>query len=401
MPGRLTPDQIVDEALARNARILADRYDISIAEARILQSRMRPNPSFYGSGQYLDVFGAGFSLANPGGPPELDLGANFVIEQRGKRAARIALAEANRNATQADVLDRTRRFIVQVEYAIVEAQLASENLALINDRLRSLETIVKLNQTRVRAGDLAEVELTRSEVAALQFQNLARQAEARLKVARNSLQTIMGRLVYDTTFEVAGDLRRDPLPGTLSEWQAAALKQRPDLTFARRDLERTRADLRLQQKTTIGDTLIQPLFTRQSNIGIIAGRAFTFSVTQPLPLFNRNRGEIERARQEGSQAGLRIRALETEIAGEVQNAWVQLNASAELLTSIETTMLDRARRVREIMEYSYRRGEAGFIEFLDAQRVFSETMQTFNEARADYARSLYLIEAAAGGPRRP
>ena len=64
-------------------------------------------------------------------------------------------------------------------------------------------------------------------------------------------------------------------------------------------------------------------------------------------------------------------------------------------------MLDRARRVREIMEYSYRRGEACFIEYLDAQRVFSETMQTYNEARADYARSLYLIESAAGGPRRP
>ena len=45
-PGKLTPDPIVDEVLVRNARILADRYDISIAQAHILQSRLRPNPSF-------------------------------------------------------------------------------------------------------------------------------------------------------------------------------------------------------------------------------------------------------------------------------------------------------------------------------------------------------------------
>ena len=56
-------------------------------------------------------------------------------------------------------------------------------------------------------------------------------------------------------------------------------------------------------------------------------------------------------------------------------------------------MLPRAREVRQTTEYSYRRGEASLVEFLDAQRAFNDTMQTYNDARASLARSLYLIES--------
>jgi outer membrane protein, heavy metal efflux system len=59
-------------------------------------------------------------------------------------------------------------------------------------------------------------------------------------------------------------------------------------------------------------------------------------------------------------------------------------------------MLNQARDVRNITEFSYKRGEARLVEFLDAQRAFNDTMQGYNEARAEYARSLYLIEATAG-----
>jgi cobalt-zinc-cadmium efflux system outer membrane protein len=48
------------------------------------------------------------------------------------------------------------------------------------------------------------------------------------------------------------------------------------------------------------------------------------------------------------------------------------------------------------MEYSYRRGQSRLVDFLDAQRTFNETKQSHNEARADYARSLYLLDAVSG-----
>ena len=54
------------------------------------------------------------------------------------------------------------------------------------------------------------------------------------------------------------------------------------------------------------------------------------------------------------------------------------------------------RSVRDITEYSYRRGEASLVEFLDAQRAFNDASQAYNDARASFARSLYLIETVSG-----
>jgi cobalt-zinc-cadmium efflux system outer membrane protein len=110
-------------------------------------------------------------------------------------------------------------------------------------------------------------------------------------------------------------------------------------------------------------------------------------------MFNRNQGEIQRARVEREQAAARVRALEVDVQGQVASAWQQFLTARELLEVIERDLVANARRVRETIEFSYRRGEASFLDLLDAQRTFNETMQGYNEARGEYARTLYLLDA--------
>lgn len=393
----LSLDQVIDETLSRNLRLMADRYDIAVAEARILQARLRPNPILNVQTGYLDVLGAGFDYSkNPAGPPEFDMGVNFWLEQRGKRDARIKLASAVKSVTEMDFLNRTRLLILDAQGAFVELQAAKENVILLQSTTKAFETIVELNTVRVRSGDLAGVELTRSEVAALQYQNQVRSAQARVRLAQNRLQSLMGRSTFEASFDISGALRGEDVTFDVQQLRTRALQMRPDLLAIRRDLLRADADAHYQRKLTVGDTGLQVLANKQWDIGIVRGRSVSVNLLQPLPFLNRNQGEIQRADQERLQVRARIRAAEADILAEVQNAFVQYTAARQVLESIRTGMLDRAQRVRETMEYSYRRGEASFVEFLDAQRVFNETMQSYNDARAEYARSLFLLDSVTG-----
>jgi cobalt-zinc-cadmium efflux system outer membrane protein len=126
------------------------------------------------------------------------------------------------------------------------------------------------------------------------------------------------------------------------------------------------------------------------------GNSMGFFFSAPLPVFNRNQGEIERAKREQEQILARIRAAEAAIVAEARAAFTQYTTSLELLRAIERDLLGEAREVRDTMEYSYRRGEASLVEFLDAQRAFNDARQSYNDARADYARSLYAINSIAG-----
>jgi cobalt-zinc-cadmium efflux system outer membrane protein len=274
-------------------------------------------------------------------------------------------------------------------------QLAKLNLALAQDNLKAFNNVVQINTDRVRAGDLSQVELSRSRLAALQFQNDVRQKDTRLRVAKNRLSTLLGRGPSAESLDVIGDLRKDPGPADYEALRQQALAARPDLRAVRTDQARSVADLRLQIANGKADYTVSGEYHRQEG-SAIRGNSYGLFFSAPLPIFNRNQGEIARARVQQQQLRTRVQALEHDISSEVISAYAEYSSAHEIVDTIERQMLAQAEEVRTTTEYSYRRGEATFVEFLDAVRAFNETMQSYNEARAGYARSLYVLDAIAG-----
>jgi cobalt-zinc-cadmium efflux system outer membrane protein len=397
-PPPMTLDEVLNEALSRNLQLLAERFNISAGEARILQARLKPNPILNVNANYLDWLGAGLDpQASPAGPTEFSVALDYIVERGRKRQERVAVAEAAKAMAQVELLNTTRTLVLDVQNAFTDVLLAKANLALTQASVDAFNGIVSINRTRVDAGDLARVELVRSEVAALQFRNELRIAELRLRVAKNRLQQLIGRSVFRPDFDVLGEMRKEPLLSDKTEVLTAALVARPDLEALKRDQVRTQADIRLQLAQGKVDLVVSGAYNHQvTSMGFRPGNTVGFQLLVPLPVYNRNQGEIERARQEQAQAEARVRSLSQEIAAEVENAYEQYTTAKTLLETIETEMLEQSRRVRDVIEFSYRRGEATFVELLDAQRTLNETIQGFNGARAEYAKSLFLIDSIAG-----
>src|SRR5438552_4739161 len=70
-PAALTIAQAIDEAVAHNLSLFAERANLSIADAAAITARLRPNPVVSFSADHLDVLGTHFDDANNGGPPEI------------------------------------------------------------------------------------------------------------------------------------------------------------------------------------------------------------------------------------------------------------------------------------------------------------------------------------------
>lgn len=387
----LTLDEAVREAMAHNLDLAAARYDISVAEARQITAALRPNPVMTASADHLDLLGTGYNTINNGGPNEYALRTDFVLERGRKREARMNLAAAERGLAQLDFQDAMRRLMFDVSSAFVDIQSAKENLALAEDNLRTLNGIVEINTVRVRTGDLAGVELERSQVAALQYETAVKQAGLRLRQAQTALLLLLGR-PGGAGVEITGLLRRDLQPLQLEQLHSSARTRRPDLLAVKQAQARSQADLRLQLAQGRIDYTAGVEYRRQQAANAF-GNSIGLFFSAPLPVFNRNQGEIARAGRELDQSGARIRALTARVDNEVDTTWQQYTTARTLLESIEETVLAKAKSVRERTDYSYRRGEASFVEFLDAQRAFNDVMQSYNDARAGYARSLYLLDA--------
>jgi cobalt-zinc-cadmium efflux system outer membrane protein len=394
-PSVLTIDQAVREALDRNPSLAAERYNVTVADAAIKTARLRPNPVLTISALHPD--GSLNSSTAAVQPNEQVVRTDYIFEGAGKRARRIDQAALAKGVTELQLQDTRRQLVLDVQQAFVDIQEAKLNLALAQENLGAFQDVVRINTERVRTGDLAPVELERSRLAALQFQNDLRQQETKLRVARSALATLLGRDPSTETLDVTGDLRKDDQPLDRDALQRLAHDQRPDLQAAKRDQARSEADIRLQLANGRIDYTISGEYHRQEQkVPDVKGNAYGVSLSVPLPFFNRNQGEIARARAEHDQLGARIAALDAAVSNDVTTAFAQYSAARESVSTIETQMLARARDVRTTTEYAYRRGEASFVEFLDAVRAFNDTMQSYNDARAEYARSQYALDAISG-----
>lgn len=384
----VTIDQAVHEAIDRNLSVLAERVNLTIADAAIVTAALRPNPVLSGGANSLDWLGTGFNEVNGAGPPEYSARVDFVLERGGKRALRTTMAATAKTVAEAQLADFIRRLTLDVTLAAIDVLEAKSKLQLATSNLDALTRLVQLNERRLSGGAIPPLEVTRSRVAMLQYRASVSSAQLALTQARLKLQTLIGRGSTSPLVDLDEPLGIPPaaVPTDLGALQAAARINRPDVHALQREQARSQSDLRLQLANGTVDYTIGAEYRRQQGVngtGNLAGLFFSV----PLPIFNRNQGEIARAGAEQEKATRSIAALNTSVEGEVASAYQEFESARQLLTDMERDLLQPAADARAGTTYMYQAGATSLLDVLDAQRAFNETMDTYYSAQAAYRRA--------------
>ena len=395
-PSSVTIDQAIDEALAHNLTLLAERSNLSIADAAIVTARLRPNPVLSLSADHLDWLGTGFDETNGGGPSEYAARVDVPIERGGKRDARNEVAASARTTAEAQFADAVRTLRLDVTLACIDVLAAEATRDLVADTLRSFEDLARVNEARVAAGAIAPYESTRSQIAMLQFRSTVTKAELDLAAATARLRVLLGR-PPSNPLDVSGDLSapQELAPIRVDDLDSRAFESRPDLRALQLEEARSTADLRLQQANGKIDYLVGAEYRRQQGVnGTSNSLGFFFST--PLPFSNRNQGEIARANAQIVQGSQQVTASKAGIEADVESSLHEYTVTKELVASIERDLLAPARNAQEISSYTYRAGGSTLLELLDAQRAFNDTMQSYVDARASLRRAASRLNAAVG-----
>lgn len=388
----LTVEQAVQEAVERNLSLLAERYRVPLAQADRLTARLRLNPVLSLGADHLDLLGTGYDAVNQAGPAEFFVRTDIFFLGGRKRLRRVAVADSAVTVAELQLQDAIRTLILDVQLTCTAVQLADAAAELAGENLALFRGLVALNETRVAGGDLARVELTRAQIAETQAGFDLRQAVARRRVAQNNLARLLGRTSTGREIRVLGEMRRDTAVLQLAEVRGEALRMRPDFRALRAEQRRADLDIRRQIAEGKVDASVGVEVRRQQGLAG-TGNSLGLFLAVPLPVFDRNQGGVERARQESLAVQTRLRAAEQGIRVELENAFIAYETARDLLDSFESGLLGQGEQVLTTANYAYRRGDASLVELLDAQRAFNETRRGYNEARAAYADALYTIDA--------
>jgi cobalt-zinc-cadmium efflux system outer membrane protein len=382
----LSVEGAIAEAVQNNLTLLAERANLSIADAASITARLRPNPVLSASAESLDWLGTGFDTVNAAGPPQYSVRVDVPFERGGKRDIRIDVADQRRRLAEAQLAESVRRLKLDVAIASIDVLEAKAKLTLAEDNLQSLNRLVQLNEQRLASGAIPQLEVTRSRVAMLQYRSAVRTAQLAVSEARLKLLPLIGKQPDSVPVDIDDQLGITPSQApTLPALQQAA-QTRPDLLALRTDQARSVADLRLEQAQGKVDYTLGAEYRREQGVNG-TGNMLGFFVSVPLPFSNRNQGEIARAEAEREKAGRSVRAGETAVAGEVAAAYQEFESARSLLADIEQDLLAPTREARASVTYVYQAGATSLLDVLDAQRAFNDTMDTYYSAQAAYRRA--------------
>ena len=431
LPGgrQLSLAQAEELLLQRNQVIAASRYQLEVSEALRRIAGFKPNPVMHIGAEQIP-----FRSPASGGVPRffstnVDAAAAptytaqviKIFERGGKRELRIRQADATIEANRAQILDAFRIQLFQLRQAFAAAILARENLLLAESIDAQYGETERLTNIRVSSGDLAGVESARVRAgrliyrqAKLDAQTVYQQAardilnllNLRPEPSASSSATVVPAAALpsaqgaglpaglrNAVLDVIGDFSETPVLESLEQLRERALRDRSDAAAARSALKAAQSALELARAQRKRDIALGVEYQR-------VGEDHSLGMTADIPLFvyNNQQAGIAQAIAQQKVAEAQLRQVETQVVTDVDKAYQAYLAARQSLDIYNRDGLQDARRVRQIVNISFQRGEASLFELLDTQRTLSQAAIAANQARSSYQLALWQLEQATGGP---
>lgn len=345
------------------------------------------------------------ALAGP--DREISIFATLPLEPFFQRWPRVRGADEEVRAAEAE-LDLARRAVfldaLRAFYRVALAQAAVEGATDVRDRLSELEAYTgsRVKEGATSEGDLirVQVELDRAAAAlALDQVELARARGALAPYLGDSTSTPAPldsiRVVLDTSmvpFAMTLGAGTGAALAPLATYVSRASIARPDLVAARSRVAAARAWTTYQR--SLGVRQLGATFGSKRTGGLntmIAG------LSVPLPLFDQNRGEVQRASAERAVLERELSWREREVAAEVAASYASAHLLAEQRSRLAGSFIARAEASRGIALAAYREGAANLLQVIDASRTLADVRSTYYRTLFAERESLLELNIVSGG----
>jgi len=398
--GDLTLRDAVNLALLRNPELASFAKEMRALEGATLQAGLLRNPEL------------SLNVENPGNIQKLSGDINSqdsvsqevvqqlttirigqLIELGGKRAARVGAARLNEELAARDYESRRVEIIARVANVFTEVLAGQERLKLAEETRQLAQNVVDTVVLRVQAGKVPPIEETRAKVGLSTARIEFEQAQRDLISARKRLALLWDSAVPQFA-KALGTLETSIAPPDFQTLQDRVLEN-PMALRAMKNIEHRKALVEVEQTRRIPNLTLSAGAVHHAQLG---GTTAVAGVMIPLPLFDRNQGNLKEAYQRVDKAVDEQVATDIRLRTELAQSYETMSAVWNEINILRDEILPGARSAFNVMRRGYELGKFGLLELLDAQRVLFQNQLLYVRALANYQRLMNDIERLIAAP---
>lgn len=362
-----------------NLNYLAEKYNVSIADAEVIAQKVLPDPE----------------VTFEGANENFSMGLGYTLELGNKRGARVRLAKSQADLEKLALEYYYQELRAEAADLYLEAMQQRELLEVKKSSYAYMLELSNSDSIRFRLGEITEIDARQSKLEAATLLNEVFEQEAAYKSALATLNQYMGQTTL-SLMNLSGkwtNIDRDYL---LPELIATGLTNRVDLYAARKNIEVAGNQYKLVKAERKMDLGLSVSYERDWHGFLPPAGSVTAGVSIPLQFSNRNKGALKAANYSIEQTKVQKQNTELQIQTEIVQAFFLFEAARKKAEQYRTGLLEDAKKVLDGMVYKYQRGESDITDVLIAQRTYNEVRELYLETTKGFASSLVALQKACG-----
>lgn len=377
-----------------NLQLLAAAYDIDQAKAGVIQARIWDQP--YLSGE--------INAYNPQGSRYLDVGKsgqkavalNQLIYLGGKKSNEIAFAKSNQQLAElqfTQLLSTLKQSLRQGFYSLYFHQ---QNVARLEMQVSNLDTLVAAYELQAQKQNVSLRELVRLQSLALQFKKDLLDLRQQMNEEQARLQLLTGDSLAITpqieNIQLEQRLGMRILQSE-SDLYGAALQNNPEYRYTQALSENSALLLRWQKSLAVPDITLGGSYDQR---GGAFNNQVNLTLGMPLPLWNRNRGNIKSAQAGLAQSKLNIDYKAGELRTDVHIEFTALQQLQKEYSGFTTSGNSNYIKVYEGMLQNFRKRNISLLDFTDFMESYNQSLLSVSEIQVRIIRAQESLNYLTG-----
>jgi cobalt-zinc-cadmium efflux system outer membrane protein len=383
---RFTLQQADSIFLKENLLLLSRRYNLDANEAQIIQAKAYPNPILSATINAVDPEHDKYFNVGQDGQKEFDIQQLLILG--GKRKTSIELAKQGRDVAAAEFTDLLRNLRLQLHTSFFHLHMQRTIIAAYDHQMSLLDQIISSYEQQAIKGNIPVKDVIRLKAIYLEIGNEKLNLRSQEAEAVRILQVLLQINSYPDPIINAVDFDNFRRLPSIDSILTLAMSNRPDLTIALKERDLSMSNLRLQKQLTIPDAILSAgydqrggAFHNQVNVGV----AF------PIPVFDRNRGNIKSAEYNRLSADLSVSQKQKQIEADVVSAWQNMKSAITEYNVASHFYSQDFTEVFEGINENFRRRNISILEFVDFFEAYNQSLANVQRIKTQLAVSAAQI----------
>ena len=380
--------------LEKNFELLAARYQISEADAAVIQAKLWANPTFnIEQGAYSPVTKKWFDFSE-NGETALSLQQLFVLA--GKRSKRINSEKINSQIAKYQFYDLMRVLRHELRVSFYGLYFLQQSISVYDRELEALKTLVDAYISEYQKGNVSFNELARLQ--SLQFNLENEKIELLKNVTENQSNLVL--LMGDTTarqikpvVDISKFDHMDPSSLTYNQLLDSGLTNRYDIKISAAQIQSEQTNLSLQKAMRIPDMTLGANYDKQGNYILNYN---SLSLSFDLPVLNQNQGNIKIAENKIEESKVRKNECELEVRNEIKKAFEQLTETDRLYKASLQKFDSNYDKLIDGITVAYQNHTISLLEFIDYYETYKNSKNGFYNLQNNRLDAIEDLNMASG-----